>query len=215
MYRTNTLHIASMPLLCDLPRLMSPARLASVTSLELLWTFDKTGFFTDTTIRSIWDQARDPSSTPRQDTPFHELCQMVPRIFPNVRHLYVALQAYLAPPECPDGDALPHIERLFLRPVEEMFRHLGPAPGKEFSLAIQRGCWQAFANRLSMRGPREHRVYRSFDNGGSYQEWIWRPLGNGGVGYSLRPGWDDFAEFGHHDYWLLGLWGMDHFRGEF
>lgn len=194
---------------------MSPDRLTSVTSLELLWTFDKTGLFSDPTIRSIWDQAEGPSSSPRQDTQFHELCRMMPHTFPNVRHLYVALQACLVPPKSRDIDVLSEVERLFLQPVEDMFRSLCPETGKNFGLAIQRGCWQAFANRLTRRGPRHHRIYESFDDGASYQERIWRPLGDDGSGYWLRPGWDDFAVFGHQDYWLLGFWGMEHFRGEF
>lgn len=42
LYRTNTFHISSLPLLLNLARLMPPRHLATITSVELLWDLLKT-----------------------------------------------------------------------------------------------------------------------------------------------------------------------------
>lgn len=164
---------------------------------------------------SVWADAQSRPLSPstaaeaadRKKTRFHDLCEMVPATFPNVRRLYVALQAYIVPPASfGSEDIVGDVERVVLGPVEDMFRVLGPGQqgtGKEFSLAIQQGGWWVLADRLTGRC-----------NGG-YQERVWKPLGRDGEGYWLRQGWDDFAACGVADYWMLNLWGTDYPRGEF
>ncbi|KAK4149687.1 hypothetical protein C8A00DRAFT_46737 [Chaetomidium leptoderma] len=174
LYGTNTFHLASLPLLLDLPRLMSPQRLAAITSLELLLTFTSPDLFDDETIKSVWDHA-------------------------------------LAPPL--NTSAEDKVERVILGPVEDMFRCLGPGPGKHFSFAIQRGGWQVLADRLTQQDPRAQQFFESFDDS-SYQERLWKPLGDDGSGYWLRPGWDDFAVFGR-EYWMFDIWRTGGFRGGF
>jgi hypothetical protein len=181
---------------------------------------------------SVWADAQPRPSSPstateeveRKKTRFHALCEMVPATFPNVRRLYVALQAYIVPPASfGSEDIVGDVERVVLGPVEDMFRVLGAGQqgtGKEFSLAIQQGGWWVLADRLTGRDPGAKRYYEVFDGGedGSgcwHQQRVWKPLGRDGEGYWLRLGWDDFAAFGVADYWIFNLWGTDNWRGEF
>lgn len=175
---------------------------------------------------SAWADAQEggPSSSTaaeaaaRKRTRFHGLCDMVPATFPNVHRLYIALQAHIVPPASfSSEDILGDVERVVLGPVEDMFRTLGPGQEgtgrKEFSLAIQKGGWEVFTDRLTARDTRARRYLEEFDeeedgNGGSYREKVWKPLTEGGEGYWLRPGWDDFEVFGS-EYWTFNLWGTD------
>lgn len=195
-----------------------------MTSLELLWTFAEPDLFRSETMKSTWDSAQLFSSMPKaeqqqQETAFHRVCHIVPATFPNVRHLYIALQAYIVPPhQFRTEDLLGDVERVIFGPTEDIFRALGPGPGKEFSFAIQHGGWQVFAKRLTQGEKKNTRVRRYFDAVGEtgYQEKLWKPLGDGeeAEGYWLRPGWDDFELFGA-EYWLLDIWKTGDFRGEF
>ncbi|KAK4041137.1 hypothetical protein C8A01DRAFT_15106 [Parachaetomium inaequale] len=225
LYGTNSFHISSLPLLLNLPRLLPPQHLAAITSLELLWTFTEPALLNDETMNAVWAHAQPereaaPSSTDQQTdqpTKFHRLCDLIPTTFPNLRRLYVALQAYIPPPSTfPSSDVITDVDRLVLAPVEDMFRRLGPTQDKEFALAIQRGGWQVFADRLRQRDPhRAERVFQVLDGGKSYREGIWRPLVKGvdGAGYWLRQGWDDFEVFGA-EYWMFDLWRTGDYRGE-
>lgn len=213
LYRTNTFHLASPPLLHDLPRLLPPHHLARITSLELLWTFANPKLCNDETINATWDRSQtSPSSPPPPNTKLHDLCEMIPQTFPNVRHLYIALQAYIAPPSnlFPPEDRIPAVNRVILGPVEDMFRRLGPGTGKEFSLAIQQGGWFAFADRL--KGGH----FQIFEDDTTYRQRVWKPLGDDGIGYWLRPGWDDTPMFCHVSGYsgsMFDLWGTE-FKGE-
>jgi hypothetical protein len=227
--------MASLPLLHNLPRVLPPHHLASITSLELVFSFSSDTLFNSQIMSSVWANAKEGESpTPstageaadrKKRTCLHDLCEMVPVTFPNVRRLYVALQAHIVPPvSFGSEDIIADVERVVLGPVEDMFRVLvaGQGPGKkEFSLAIQKGGWQVFADRLTARGARAKRYLEAFDGddghgstGGSYREKLWKPLGEDGAGYWLRPGWNDFKMFGA-EYWMFNLWGTDDFRGEF
>ncbi|KAL2133779.1 hypothetical protein VTI74DRAFT_1716 [Chaetomium olivicolor] len=211
LYKTNTFHFSSLSLLQDLPRLLPPHRLGVITSLELLWIFDKPNILNDDTINSTWASAAPStsstsSSRSSQETAFHTLCTTLPQIFPAVRRLYIALQAHIAPPHTfhADDDAVADVERVILGPVEGMFRRMGTGSDKEFSLAIQRGGWEVFADRLTEQGDGAQRVFEGFEDG-SYQERAWKPLDDKGNGYWLRPGWDDIGTFGA-EYWMYDLW---------
>jgi len=164
LYRTNTFHIASLPLLLNLPRLMAPQHLASVTSLELLWEFRKPHLLNSETMKAIWNQvqASSPSTPPSSPhrTDFHAFCELIPRVFPNARHLYIALQANIAPPHTVAvEDRVPLVDRHILAPLEDMFRQIGPAPGKEFTVAIQGAGWYMFLEREAKLEPQNERMY--------------------------------------------------------
>jgi hypothetical protein len=154
-YRTNTFHIASLPLLLNLARLIPPHRLATIPSVELLWDLldDRE------TIKTVCKHAKTsspPSPVPphsqsdsQPSTKFHTFCQLTPEIFPTAREVYIALQARIEPfiwAEQP-ADCLPLLERAILSPVEDMFRAMGPAPEKEFGFGIQLGGFLALARR--------------------------------------------------------------------
>jgi hypothetical protein len=201
-----------------------------MTSLELLWTFITPTMFGDETMKSVWSLAQQPptpSSSAQQSgnsspTPFHDLCEMIPRTFPNVRRLYVALQAYIVPPPSfQSTDVIGSVEQVVLGPIEDMFRRMMQrdqgGSTKEFSLAIQRGGWQVIVDRAAKRITGERRLSPQGDGGGgeSSRERLWRPLGEAeGEGYWLRPGWDDIEVMGSQ-YWMFDIWRTGGFRGEF
>lgn len=161
-----------------------------------------------------------PQSQP--STKFHELHQITPRIFPNARNVYVALQAPIEPSIWlePPVDCLPLFERAILGPVEDMFRAMGPAPEKEFSFAIPLGGVLALAWRRWRDEDMDPGLYRgppsqyAVDESGYFvldgvsfrAIRAWRPLGPGGAGYWLCPGLTDSwtAELGMFNIW--GTW---------
>ncbi|KAK4143159.1 uncharacterized protein C8A04DRAFT_12584 [Dichotomopilus funicola] len=206
LFRTNTFHISSLPLLLDLPQLLPPRYLPTITSLELLWTFADPSRLHDSTMTSIWDRhigTPPTSESVIEPTKFHRLCDLIPTTFPHLRRLYISMQAYLPPPDGNGGpDIRGAVETLFIHPIEDVFRTLGPAPGKEFSLAIQQGGWKVFAQRWTEGEP------GSVEQVG-WREKVWKPLGleEGAGGYWLCWGWDDFEVLGSQ-YWLYNLWGL-------
>jgi hypothetical protein len=216
LYRTNAFHISSVPLLLNLPRLMPPHHLASVTTIELLWDW----LGEHQTRRTIYEQAMaHPSPEPLPSTKFHDLCRITPQAFPNARHVYVALQADLQPPyvgELIDMRRL--FEKAVLGPVEDMFRAMGAEhPEKEFNLAIQLRGFEGFAEHYWQQDmdddvferchwalcyPDRLRGTLGYNGGEGRLTWTrdgvsfcetkaWKPLGDGAGGYWLRPGLDD------------------------
>ncbi|KAL2021752.1 hypothetical protein VTK56DRAFT_6695 [Thermocarpiscus australiensis] len=218
LYRTNAFHISSLPLLLNLPRLMPPRHLAAITSLELLWDL----FDDRETIDAAYKRAQAPPSLPPPlppppTTKFHELCQIAPRIFPNTRNVYVALQARIEPPMSEDpADRRPLLERAILGPVEDMFRAMGPAPEKEFSFAMQLGGFVGLARRRWRDHDVDPSVYKRTQyavdergyfmlDGVSFRALrAWRPLAHGGAGYWLRPGLKDHWNTGSG---MFDIWG--------
>jgi hypothetical protein len=227
--------MVSLPLLHNLPRVLPPHHLATITSLELVFSFSSDTLFNSQIKSSVRADANGESPQPstaaeaadqkKKKTCLHDLCEMVPATFPNVRRLYVALQAHIVPPASfGSEDIIADVERVVLGPVDDMFRVLGegqPGLKREFSLAIQRGGYKVFADRLTARDARAKRHLEVFEGdgghgstSGSYQERLWKPLGEEGEGYWLRPGWNDFKMFGG-EYWMFNLWGTGEFRGGF
>ncbi|KXX83064.1 hypothetical protein MMYC01_200467 [Madurella mycetomatis] len=205
LYGTNTIHMASLPLLLHLPRLLSPQALGTITSVELIWNFLKPKSLVDKTMESVWAMAAQPPSTsrPAQSTLFHDLCRIVPSTLPNLRRLHVALQSYIAP----SGTmrSVDAVERVILGPVDDMFRQIGPGPEKEFSLAVQRGGWTVLAEHFAERYNRPLGVVQILDD--CYQTQFWKPLNDENSGYWVRWGWDDIGALGH-GYWLFDIWGI-------
>lgn len=86
LYANNTFHLSDAHLILNLPRLLVPSRLASITSLEMLWK-----------IHPFRDQ--QPNDPPFSDKgTFLELAQQTPDIFPSLRRAYISLQGDLAHP---------------------------------------------------------------------------------------------------------------------
>ena len=219
--------MSSLPLLLNLPHLMAPQHLATITSLELLWHFDKPRLLNSETMNAIWNRVQaspstPPSSPPRTD--FHALCELIPQVFPNARHLYIALQANIAPPHpFADEDRIPLVDRYILGPLEDMLRQIGPAPGKIFTVAIQGAGWHLFMEPEAklLEPPRSERMYTGLgrylscnpqrltevcgkghrfawlsEMGLYFNHRLWRPLADGASeGYWLCPGWNDMALF--------------------
>lgn len=240
LYRTNTFHLSSLPLLLDLHRLMPPHHLASITSAELLWTFNSPNLLNDGTLSQLWrnyTQSLSASSSPDPSSPtthLHRLAAQLPTTFPNIRRLYIALQAHLPPPQTaallpintltttpsttnlhptPNTHVLVALEQAILNPIETAFRRLGPGPDKEFSLAVQRGGWEVLAEWLEGRGPeggkRVFEVFGAEEGGGvvSYRERVWKPL----LGGEGRDGDGD-----GRGYWLCQGWDdFDVFGGQY
>lgn len=210
LYRTNTFHIASLPLLLDLTRLMSPRALGAMTSLELQWPFFEPNLFRDKNVEDVWDsaaQAQTSTERPEPSTAFHRLCRMVPTAFPNVRRLHIALEAYIAPPHTWQTDnVLRDVDTVILGPIEDMFRQLNPTEEKDFSLAIQRGA--CFALPYCLPDRCAGIFHQGFEDG-SYQPLAWKPLDEDGAGYTLRTGWDDLPLYSMFDPWRRGdgFWG--------
>ncbi|KAG7294181.1 hypothetical protein NEMBOFW57_004251 [Staphylotrichum longicolle] len=93
---------------------------------------------------------------------FHTLCELIPKVFPNVRHLYIALQANIAPPRIIAAtieDRLSLVDSHILGPLEDMFRQIGPGPGKEFTVSIQAAGWYMFLEREAKLETHSHGRY--------------------------------------------------------
>lgn len=167
-------------------------------------------------VKPLWD---DPT---KQDTALHALCTTLTETFPHLCKLYISFQCWLSPgvPRSGgDGDAISEMETIFLGPVEQMLRALGPRPDKEFRVAIQRGAWVVLHAKYHSLLGTALRV-ESVDDQGRGR--FWKPLcrlgdngddDNGrvrgeedGIGYWICSGWEDIDTFGH-DYWTITHWG--------
>ncbi|KAK4237795.1 hypothetical protein C8A03DRAFT_15678 [Achaetomium macrosporum] len=215
LYRTNAFHISSLPLLLNLPRLMPPHHLAGITALELIWDlFDQPKTINSKIISAVYNRAQaSPSLETPPSTKFHDLCQTIPRIFPNARNVYVALQGDVTPPVMESRrDMMSLFEKAILGPVEDMFRAMGPAPHKEFSLALQSKAFYPLATRhwradvdpgiFERRDCYPEPLRRESGKWEGARYWMlhgvlfrdikaWRPLDDGLAGYWLRPGYHD------------------------
>lgn len=76
LYETNTLHVASVPLMLGLERLLLPQRLAGVRALEM-----------------VWELRGEAGGTPREV--FGRLLGGVPGVFPRLERLWISLQGGL------------------------------------------------------------------------------------------------------------------------
>lgn len=216
LYSTNTFHLSEMELQLNLPRLLPGHSLARITSIELMWAFEKSydfGYLSDNNLARLW---MDPT---RQDTTLHYLCTMLPEAFPHLRRLYISFQCWVDPPfpkRDGDGDGISDVEAVVLGPVERMLRVLGPARGKEFNVAIQRTGWYVlFKKYQTLLGSKLR--FESVDD--LVRGRFWKPLGPLGAvehdahgcynedadfGYWICGGWDDYPI---HAYWLPEAWG--------
>lgn len=198
LFATNTFHLSRLDLLQNIPRLILPQRLSSITSLEMLWNFNmetERRIDIDNSMQLLWDKPDTQGSL------LHELCAIMPETFPAVRFLYISVQSWLAPSSINSlEDPISDLEQIFLGPVEQMLRAMGPRLGREFNVAIQQGAWRLLLRKhshmhgsaLAMSGQR-----------------FWKSLGvadGDEMGYWICSGWDDIGFIGC-DYWMFNFWG--------
>lgn len=117
-------------LLRNLPRIILPQRLHSIEVLELAWTFRS----------SVGIRNQDPlnvlcSDPETKDSELHEMCRMVPKLFPRLRQLDILLICRIRVPYPPLWENLGSSEHVILDPIKDMVRVLGPRP--EICIAIK------------------------------------------------------------------------------
>lgn len=115
LYTTNQFHIRGQELLEDLPRFLSPSRLATITTVELLW--------------GVHADADAGLSSIKTDfgIPFRPECGLLPEILPNVRSCYLTFSFYHSNPQLDPMGLDEHTttsENVFRR-VDGMVRKLG------------------------------------------------------------------------------------------
>ena len=138
------------------------------------------------------------------------------KTFPHVQSLYISFQSWLDPgpgSSSLQDDVISEVESIFLGPVEQMLRLLGPGPGKEFNIAIQRGAWfvllrkynKLYGSRLRVEsedGPMRGRFWRSLSLSSNHHD-----DGCDNFGYWICGGWNDMDFVGAQDYWTISNWG--------
>ncbi|KAJ5561366.1 hypothetical protein N7461_000127 [Penicillium sp. DV-2018c] len=208
LFTTNTFHFSGLELQQNLSRLLPPKRLASISSLVLIWDLMKPRqkYYSKehSLVGVLWERAVTASPEPPSgaDSTLHELCFMVPETFPNLRHLYISLQSHVAPPK-PElfEDPVGEVERVILSPIDEMVRALGA--GRDVKIALQLEGLQAIWRRR-LKGPGE--IIAKADE--QFGERLWKGLGGATgqpeLGYWLCAGWNDINRLGpalYEDVW--------------
>ncbi|KAJ5807724.1 hypothetical protein N7474_008993 [Penicillium riverlandense] len=214
LFTTNTFYFSGLELQQNLSRLLPPQRLASISSLVLIWDLKKPRqkYYSEKNnlVGVLWERVVTASPEPPSgaDSTLHELCRIVPETFPNLHHLYISLQSHIAPPEPKIfEDPVGEVERVILSPIDEVVRALGP--GRDVKIAIQLGGWQAIWRRRLKRNPRE--VIAKFDEQSGNR--LWKGLGDATgqpeLGYWLCAGWDDIDRMGPVSYGDVDVWGEE------
>lgn len=169
-----------------LPQLLPPQRLASITSVEMLWH-----------LRPFQDAgSHDPSESGL--AAFQTLLDSLPSTFPRLRKLYLSLQGDIKPTGVPYDKFLDVTESSIMTPIDDLVRRLGPHM-KECDIAIPSGLY----------GPRKYnatgtRLKLGRKVRGKWER-LWRELpetetGDGGCtahlpGYWIRLGQMDLPSY--------------------
>ncbi|KFX91923.1 hypothetical protein O988_07510 [Pseudogymnoascus sp. VKM F-3808] len=140
-FSTNTIHMECYDLLRNLPRIILPQRLHSIEVLELAWTFRS----------SVGIRTQDPlnvlcSDPETKDSELHEMCRMVPKLFPRLRQLDILLICRIRVPYPPLWENLGSSEHVILDPIKDMIRVLGPGPEICIAIKDRRGILSAGAS---------------------------------------------------------------------
>lgn len=110
LYSSNTIHIGNVVLTRYLPLLLLPQRLASVTSLELVWSL------------VLFRSLPDPQTEQEIGWPaYNALGLVLASAFPRLRKLYVSIQTGSYNLNPLHGD-IAHSEQKLLGPIDEMVR---------------------------------------------------------------------------------------------
>ncbi|KFY21172.1 hypothetical protein V491_03102, partial [Pseudogymnoascus sp. VKM F-3775] len=187
LFSTNTFHMDNFDLLQHLPRLILPQRLRSIKSLEISWTFRPT-VTDEKPMEVLWN---DPTT---EDSVLHEMCRMIPELFPHVSQLDINfLYELRVRQEFQDAiSALGGIERVILGPIEDMIRVLGP--GREVCIAIQQSVFSDLHEK-------KQELYGSELKTEIYNPYItrfWKELDpDNGLGYWICRGAPDHGHFGN------------------
>jgi len=181
LYSTNTVHIGSLVLSRHLPLLLPPQRLASITSLELIWDL------------VLFRPLHSPEAEQENGFPaYNALVRLVASAFPCLRKLYISIQtgSHVADPS---ADHVESDEQKLLGPIDELVRKIGPQL-RDCQIAPPRSLHAALMSRAESAGTR-------IDSGGQAGlSWtrFWRPVtvekgeqSENEIGYWVRQGMDD------------------------
>lgn len=184
LYTTNTIHTCSKALVLDADRLLLPQRVASITSLELLWDFGP---------RPPWADSFPSKARELLDS-FEDMLRALRSSFRGLKNLYISVQwsekeptvIYSRhPPQGGGGSAAGEpAEYLLMKRVDALVQQL-PARVAAFSLAIPSSIYQAQCHEAKET---PGRVVEHVSDGKRYER-FWRPVGNNGGG-------------AHNGYWV-------------
>ncbi|OJJ42542.1 hypothetical protein ASPZODRAFT_29093 [Penicilliopsis zonata CBS 506.65] len=187
LFATNTFHFSRLEILENLPGLFLRQRLARITSLEINWHSqklnDRTGHYV---YYLVWPWQQIPVGEPY--TPFHNLCRLIPDVFPHAHHLYISFQDFLLEPRGEIFETFV-VESITLRPIEEMVRVLGS--GRQVKVALPK---EAFGIMLTRnRESHGNDLIIETDKDNRHQVRVWKALEpTGDLGYWIAPGLDTF-----------------------
>ncbi|KAJ4269903.1 hypothetical protein NW762_001572 [Fusarium torreyae] len=172
LYSRNTFHTASKDMVLGLYRLIPEQRLDAITSFEIIWEFAP--WLEPRYSREEKSRLREPRS---DFDSFEKFMDLVPRLFTNIRKLYIALQGDLLPDSqggfgsvcVPPEERAKRTEEGIIMKVDEMAARMnfGVDLSVSFPTSIYaRQRWRALQRHL--------KVVQRHDTGDV--ERFWRPL---------------------------------------
>ncbi|KAL8930241.1 MAG: hypothetical protein Q9208_000858 [Pyrenodesmia sp. 3 TL-2023] len=181
VYRSNTIHIRSTALLESIHIMLLPQRLATITSLELVW--DRLEHYpSEGNQRSqaeIWSH-------------YSTLMEKASRAFPSMRKVYVSVKATPYVNNHTIGDVGYH-ERQLLEPADALMRRRGTTL-RDCQIAPNRSLYMMLMDRAKEAGAH---IEKGGIGAGAWHR-FWRPVvvGEGNqtanqAGYWVRQGKDD------------------------
>ncbi|OJD32970.1 uncharacterized protein BKCO1_340006 [Diplodia corticola] len=155
LYATNTLHVASMPLLLHMPRLLLPRARERVAAVELKWDLHRQGMYP---VGGVYEGSLERT--------FGGLVEAVPVALPNVRGLYLSVTGGLVhvEPGVVVGEVVDEVERMLFGRVDGMVARLFGQRLRECTVEVPSGTFDALA--VKTRGETFPWSMRRF----------WRPL---------------------------------------
>lgn len=162
LYGTNRMHFEGMDMLCLLPEVLLPQRLAAITSVELLWNFPPWG--------EVRQQGREEDYPPGSGMAgFISLLKALPGTLPNLRYLYLSLQGELKPLGVHSHEEIFKASKELLRHVDRMVVKLERLTDCRIALAAS--CYSAY--KLMTTG-RDAAFQFSHEDWG--KDMLWRDL---------------------------------------
>lgn len=180
LYSTNTIHIGSAFLTRHLPLFILPQRLASITSLELVW-----GLALRSPLHPLVEGEKGWPS-------YNALVTTVASAFPSLRKLYISVEtgSFVTNAFVQNFES---DEQKLLGPMDEMVRKLG-AQLQDCQIAPPRSLCAALMYKANCRGAR----IESERPGTLRWQRFWRPVAvehgeqsGDHLGYWVRQGTDD------------------------
>jgi hypothetical protein len=180
LYATNTIHMSSAVMICHLPDLLLPCRLATITSVEMVWWLNT--------------EFSSPEANVAGREVFEALLQAVPKALPNLRKFHVSLLGDWYLLAMTPNDRARGFEASILAPVDGMVCKLG-SQLQECNVGLPASIFRSRWESGIVQGLKFER--------GEYawvSDRIWRPLppavdrhsaGKEERGYWIREGKDD------------------------